>query len=141
MKRFCLLIAAMMLMSITQVLSQDLQIEKDNTPPQVNPDGSPPEYVAHDKEPVVVKQVMPVWPDSAKTAGLEGTVIIKVWVTKDGKVRKAVVINSDAQIFNAAAITAVEQWVFTPALQQNKPIDMWVAIPFKFKLKDAPKKL
>ena len=31
------------------------------------------------------------------------------------------------------------QWVFTPALQQKKPVDVWVAIPFRFRLKDAQK--
>jgi hypothetical protein len=28
------------------------------------------------------------------------------------------------------------QWVFTPAIMNNGPVAVWVAIPFKFKLKN-----
>jgi TonB family protein len=31
-----------------------------------------------------------------------------------------------------AAVTAVKQWVFKPALSNNKPIAVWVEIPMNF---------
>jgi outer membrane biosynthesis protein TonB len=38
------------------------------------------------------------------------------------------------EIFHQAAITAVMQWVFKPAIQQDRPIAVWMAIPISFKL-------
>jgi TonB family protein len=59
---------------------------------------------------------------------------VKVWVDKEGKVRKAVVLKSDAEIFNQAATDAAQQWVFTPAVMQKGPVAVWVSIPFRFRL-------
>ena len=97
-------------------------------------DGPPPDFVPYEKEPVVVKKVDPKYPEIALRAGLEGNVYLKVWVDKEGKVRKAVILKSDAEIFNQNAIDAAQQWVFTPAVMQKGPVSVWVSIPFRFKL-------
>jgi TonB family protein len=65
---------------------------------------------------------------------LEGNVFVKVWVDKEGKVRKAVIQKSDAPIFEEPAKEAAMQWVFTPALMQKGPVSVWVSIPFRFRL-------
>jgi len=54
---------------------------------------------------------------------------------KEGRVRKAVVTTSDAEIFEQPAIDAAMQFVFTPALMQSGAVEVWVAMPFKFRLK------
>ena len=105
-----------------------------NTEIQIEDDGPPPDCVPYEKEPVVVKKVDPKYPDIALRAGLEGNVYMKVWVDKEGKVKKAVVLKSDAEIFNKAAQEAAEQWVFTPAVMQKGPVSVWVSIPFRFRL-------
>ncbi|MCU0453034.1 MAG: energy transducer TonB [Bacteroidetes bacterium] len=107
------------------------QIEQDI---QIEDDAPPPDFVAYEKEPVVVRKVDPKYPEIALRAGLEGNVYLKVWVDKEGKVRKAVVLKSDAEIFNQAAIDAATQWVFTPAVMQKGPVSVWVSIPFRFRL-------
>lgn len=104
---------------------EDLQIEDDM---------APPDFVPYEKEPVVVRKVDPKYPDIALRAGLEGNVYVKVWVDKEGKVRKAVVLKSDAEIFNSAATDAAQQWIFTPAVMQKGPVAVWVSIPFRFRL-------
>ncbi|MBL0175954.1 MAG: TonB family protein [Ignavibacteria bacterium] len=119
---------------ITGDIKIDESVEKE-----ILSDGPPADFVAYEQEPTAVKQVQPKYPDIALRAELEGTVYLKVWVTKEGKVKKAVILKSDAEVFNQAAQDAAMQWVFTPALQQKKPVDVWVAIPFRFRLKDAQK--
>jgi TonB family protein len=37
-------------------------------------------------------------------------------------------------MLDAAAVAAVKQWVFKPALSNNKPVAVWVAVPMKFTL-------
>lgn len=110
-----------------------VQIEQDI---RIEDEGPPPDFVPVEKQPVPVKQVTPVYPELAQRAQMEGTVWVKIWVDKEGKPKKAVVIKSDAEIFNQAAVDAAMQWVFTPAIMNNGPVAVWVAIPFKFRLKN-----
>jgi periplasmic protein TonB len=102
---------------------------------QIEEDGPPPDFVPYEKEPTVIKRVEPKYPDLALRASLEGNVYVKVWVDKEGKVKQAVVVKSDAPIFEEAAKEAAKQWVFTPAVMQKGPVSVWVAIPFRFRLK------
>ena len=94
----------------------------------------PADYVPYEKGPEPIKQVTPKYPDLATRAGLEGTVWVKIWVDKEGRARRAVVMKSDAEIFNQPAQEAAMQWVFTPAMMKNGPVSVWVSIPFRFKL-------
>ncbi|MCX6144808.1 MAG: energy transducer TonB [Ignavibacteriales bacterium] len=99
------------------------------------PENEPPDpFVPYEKAPEAVKQVQPKYPDLATRAGLEGTVWVKIWVDKAGKPKKAVVIKSEAEIFDQPATEAAMQWIFTPALMKNGPVSVWVSVPFRFKL-------
>ena len=100
----------------------------------INIDEDPPDFVPVEKTPVPVKQVQPAYPEIARRAGVEGTVWVKILVDKEGKAKKAVIMKSDAEIFNDPAIEAAKQWVFTPALMNNAPVAVWAAVPFRFKL-------
>lgn len=105
-------------------VQQDIKIE----------DEEPPDFVPVEKQPVPVKQVQPEYPEMARRTGVEGTVWVKILVDKEGKAKKAVIMKSDAEIFNDPAIKAAVQWVFTPALMNNGPVAVWAAVPFRFKL-------
>lgn len=98
--------------------------------------GEPDDYVPVEKQPQPIAGHMPppMYPEIAKRAGVEGVVWVKVWVDKQGAVKKVVVLRSDAEIFNQAAIDAAKQWSFTPAVLKGSPVDVWVSIPFKFKM-------
>lgn len=109
--------------------SGDVQIQQD-----INIDEEPADFVPVEKQPVPVKVVQPAYPDMAKRASLEGTVIVKIWVDKEGKAKKAVVVKSDSEVFDQPAIDAAMQWVFTPALMNNGPVAVWVSVPFRFRL-------
>ncbi|MCI0691706.1 M56 family metallopeptidase [candidate division KSB1 bacterium] len=100
----------------------------------------PPDFVAFDKAPVVVKHVGPKYPELAIKAGIEGEVGVKIWVREDGKV-EAVEIQKRSGTdtgFEEAVIEAAKQFEFEPAMRQGKPVAVWVAIPFHFSLKDKP---
>ena len=99
-------------------------------------DGPPPIFVPVEKDPVIVKAVAPAYPPLALKAGLEGKVIVKIWVDRQGKVRQVEVLRSDNDIFNEAAVEAAKKLVFTPAYMNNGAVSVWVALPFTFKLTD-----
>ncbi len=110
-----------------------VQIEQDI---RIDDDAPPADFVPVEKEPVVIKKVEPKYPDLAMRAGLEGKVWVKIWVDKEGKPKQAVVLKSDAEIFNQPAVDAAMQFLFTPAYMNNGPVAVWVSVPFRFKLAD-----
>jgi periplasmic protein TonB len=80
-------------------------------------------------------QVKPRYPDSARRRGVEGTVIIKVYVTEQGRVEQVQVEQSAGHTdLDQAAVEAVGRWRFEPARRGRQPVAMWVSIPVKFML-------
>lgn len=94
----------------------------------------PPDFVPVEKEPRIVKQSVPKYPESAVKDRLEGKVIVKLWIAANGRPRQAVVLRSTNGIFNRPAVEAAMQYRFTPAIMNNRPVAIWVVIPFTFKL-------
>jgi protein TonB len=94
----------------------------------------PEEFVAVEEEPVRVSIDAPVFPQVALDAGVEGTVIVRALVGKDGKVIDCVVIEGH-QLLREAAIACARTAVFRPALLQKQPVEVWVMMPITFKLR------
>jgi protein TonB len=101
---------------------------------KIEEDPSPEAFIAVEKLPMPVKQVRPDYPDIARRAGIEGTVWVKILVDKEGRAKKAIVLKSDSEIFDDPALKAALQWVFSPAMMNNGPVAVWVAVPFRFQL-------
>ena len=91
------------------------------------------DYVYVEELPEAITKTQPQYPDLAREAGVDGTVLVQALVGKDGKVKDTRVVKSIAML-DAAAEAAVKQWVFKPALSNNKPVAVWVAVPVKFTL-------
>ena len=91
------------------------------------------EYVYVEELPEAVTKVSPIYPDIAREAGVDGQVMVQALVGKDGHVKDVRVVKS-IPMLDASAVAAVKQWVFKPALSNNKPVAVWVAVPVKFSL-------
>lgn len=63
----------------------------------------------------------------------EGTVTLHVQVDRLGKVCRIKLMRG-IEGLNDAAIQAVAQWRFKPALSNEKPVCVWVEVPVKFAL-------
>jgi len=80
-------------------------------------------------------QVKPRYPDSARRRGVEGTVLIKAYVTEQGRVEQLQIEQSAGHAdLDEAAVEAVGRWRFEPARRGRQPIAMWVSIPVRFML-------
>jgi protein TonB len=91
------------------------------------------EYVYVEELPEAVTKVPPDYPDLAREAGVDGTVLVQALVGKDGQVKDTRVVKS-IPMLDQAAVVAVKKWVFKPALSNNKPVAVWVAVPVRFTL-------
>jgi TonB family protein len=96
----------------------------------------PSDDVQFETAPEAIHRVFPKYPEDAKKEKLEGTVWLKVWIDESGRVTNATVQKSDTKVFESAAVAAVKQWKFKPAIAKGKPVSVWVSIPFRFKLEE-----
>lgn len=77
--------------------------------------------------------VTPTWPESA--SGVEGWVRLHFTVLPDGTVSDVVVKESDpANVFDASAMQALQQWKFEPVERAGKKIAQRAEIRMKFAL-------
>jgi protein TonB len=75
------------------------------------------------------------YPELAKKAGIQGTVVIKVYINNQGKPTKTQVLASDNKMLNEAATKAITSYTgYKPAIQNKQPVGMWMSIPIKFRL-------
>ena len=86
-----------------------------------------------EKQPVPTKRVVPEYPDIARKANISGKVFVYALVNKEGKVEQIGKITGP-EVFHEAAKAAALQWEFEPAIQNDKPVKVWVSLPFTFKL-------
>jgi protein TonB len=96
----------------------------------------PGQFVAFQEEPKCIHSVPAVYPQIAQLTGREGSVTVYALVGKDGTVIKtAIALSSGSNVgFDEAAIEAVSQYRFRPALQNGQPVAVWVSQRIEFKL-------
>lgn len=93
-----------------------------------------PSEVTIDTKPAILSRVEPRYPNEALADGTEGKVRAKMWVDKEGKVRKVLILESTARIFEYPVRVAAKKFTFKPALKDGEPVDVWVTVPFSFSL-------
>lgn len=78
----------------------------------------------------------PRYPTAARRKGQQGTVVLSVHVDKHGRVSNLWLFKSSEYIsLDNAAIAAVKDWIFEPAMQGGSTVAMWVNVPVRFELK------
>ena len=76
---------------------------------------------------------MPHYPMEARQNGIQGKVVVRVFVGEYGFVIKHKIIRSNKH-FDMEVNKVIREWKFTPAKQKGIPVDYWVEIPFNFVL-------
>jgi len=83
----------------------------------------------------LVSRVQPVYPESAKAAGVQGTVVLHAVIGMDGKPLSLRVMNSQIDPDLArSAVEAVSQWRYTPTLLNGQPIEIDTTIQVNYTL-------
>lgn len=85
-------------------------------------------------EPTLIKKVDPVYPRFSRQAGLEGDVILTYIVDVSGIVKDVKVIRGDSKSFEDAAVRAVSQYKYSPAICYGRPVESEVTTTIEFRL-------
>jgi len=83
----------------------------------------------------IITRVQPVYPESARSAGISGTVVLRAVIGMDGKPLSLRVMNSQIDPDLAhSAVEAVNQWRYTPTLLNGEPIEVDTTITVVYSL-------
>ena len=83
----------------------------------------------------IITRVQPIYPQRAKDAGAQGTVLLHAVVSKDGRPLSLQVLSSQVNPDLArAAVEAVSQWRYQPTLLNGEPVEIDTTIQVNFTL-------
>lgn len=86
---------------------------------------------------MIVNKVAPAYPPDAKIARIQGSVVLKATIGKDGTVQNLSMI-SGHPLLAQAALDAVKQWKYRPYLVNGSPIEVETQVTINFTLSERP---
>ncbi len=90
------------------------------------------------KPPALVTFVEAEYPPEEREAGRAATVVMRISIAADGRVSDAEVVTSAGAAFDAAALAAARQFVFSPAEVDGKPAAIRIEYAYDFVLEPEP---
>lgn len=95
---------------------------------------APVHLTAEMTPPVAVYKVQPRYTEVARRAGVQGVVIVEAVVDEQGRVSNVRVLRHLPMGLDQAAIDAIQQWRFTPAAMQGRPVKVYFTLTANFTL-------
>jgi protein TonB len=86
-------------------------------------------------QPVLITRLEPEYPRAALIARAQGVVVLEAIITKTGTVEQIKTLRSENAALEKAAIKAVLQWKYRPAMINNQPVKVYFTVTVLFKLK------
>jgi len=77
--------------------------------------------------------VVPIYPQVARTAGVEGDVVLRVYVSSEGRVTELKVLDG-APLLARAAVDAVRRWRYVPFTMNGRPTNVVTTLVVEFRL-------
>jgi periplasmic protein TonB len=101
-------------------------------PPSPPPSNHPPR-VSHSMEGHLIHQVQPEYPALARQARVQGTVLLRAVIDREGKIENLQVL-SGHPLLVGAAVKAVQQWRYRPYYLNEQPVEVETQITVHFTL-------
>ena len=119
-------------------LAPELPAEKTAPPPPPSPPPPAPKPKGPTSPPRVLNWTEPPNPDTARRQGAEGTVLLKIAVTAEGRPTSVSLAESSGRSdLDRAAIDHAGRLRFSPALRDGVRVAMTVSFRVKFRLVDS----
>ena len=82
---------------------------------------------------LVIKRVNPTYPPLARTARVQGSVVLAAVIGKDGTIQNLHVL-SGHPLLTQAALDAVKQWRYKPYILNGEPVEVDTQVTVNFTL-------
>lgn len=126
-------------------IKMEMPVFNLNIAPQINTgiemDSPSPEFKEFynlselDKIPLPKFKKRPVYPYRARRMNIEGDVVVRFIIKKDGTVTNIKIVKSNPPgIFDKSAINCISSWKFAPGELSGQRVDSVIEIPLVFKL-------
>jgi protein TonB len=93
----------------------------------------PQTRVSHMMEGNLVRRVQPDYPPLARSARIQGQVLLSAVISKDGAIQNLQVLAGHPMLVRAA-VDAVRQWRYRPYILNNEPVEVETRIAVNFSL-------
>ena len=122
---------------MAEIVAPDISSEGEGIVIDIDDDPLPGDFIPVELQPEIIYKEKPEYPRLARQAQLEGRVYLRVLVKKDGSVGDAIIEKtSGITSLDDAALKAVFGCKFKPAIQNGRPVKVWVSFPYEFILHD-----
>ncbi|PYU33665.1 MAG: hypothetical protein DMG31_08430 [Acidobacteria bacterium] len=115
-------------------LSDRLPASGPAAPGVVQPDGQSGVRNSALQSAVLLQRVAPIYPRNALESRLQGDVLVNATIGRDGIPKDLKVIKGDERLV-AAALAAIRQWRYHPAMLGGEPIDTQTVVTISFEIK------
>jgi len=92
-----------------------------------------PLRISHMNEGNLIRRVQPEYPVLARSARIQGTVVMSAIISKEGRIENLRVLAGHPMLVRAA-IGAVSQWRYRPYILNNDPVEVETEITVNFSL-------
>jgi protein TonB len=82
---------------------------------------------------LLIKRVNPKYPNKARENRIQGTVVLRAVISKEGDIVDLTTVSGDP-LLAKSAIKAVKQWKYRPYLLQGKPVEVDTEIQVNYTL-------
>jgi periplasmic protein TonB len=104
----------------------------------VDPPKPPPVFTGVEVDPRYAGDFQPEYPPDMRRAESEGTVVVRVLVGTNGRVKAVELVKSPSDsFFNVTKRQALSRWRFKPATEDGVPVEKWKVMTLHFRLTDA----
>lgn len=97
-------------------------------------EGSAPKGGRLSTPPILISKSDPIYPAGARSQRIEGVVVVRLRIDKEGRVKKADIVEGDP-LLTQAAVDAVVQWRYKPGTLGGAPIESEVIANINFSLR------
>lgn len=91
-----------------------------------------PSNINNTVPPILISRVIPRYPKAAKSTHVEGNVVIEMTINQKGAVTNARVVKGLQKSLDKAALNAVRQWKFKPAMTNGQPVKSPYSVTIHF---------
>jgi periplasmic protein TonB len=81
----------------------------------------------------LIRKVQPIYPVIARSAGIQGPVVLRALINRDGRIEQINVVKGHPMLVKAA-VDAVSQWLYRPYYLNDKPVEVETQVTVNFTL-------
>ena len=89
--------------------------------------------LSHMREGDLIRKILPVYPPLARTARIQGPVVLQAVISRQGALENLKVL-AGHPLLVPAALDAVRQWLYRPYVLNNEPVEVETQITLNFSL-------